>query len=507
MFDNLVLMNALFSKYRLVLIPLLLVMLFDVSLLAMNYHIAAQLQVSSVNINIAGRQRMLSQKITKAIALIHYQSHNNTEINTTELRKATELFEQTLTAFTYGGNATSASGIKIYVDKITQSSASIILLDAKRIWQPLHKDIKSFLTSSLSEQETNQLVDALEKDNNTLLALMNDLTNNLENDAKKKTYFLRGLQTLVVLMILISFFVATIRLYRRENYYNSLMEKTTDIIISVDTRTALTTFVSGSAYELLGYDEQHYLAKPVSLFFVKESKPAVTEILEAAYKTKELITDRLEVKLLRSNGSIIVADMIMQLSLSEDGKGMEITADIRDISDRKAAEVALTELAHKDTLTGLPNRTLFYELAEHSINVAKRHETGVAVLFIDLDGFKAVNDSFGHNVGDGVLVEATNRISDCLRQSDSVSRIGGDEFIVLLEDVSAKDDIARIAKHIVDSISKTIEVSGCDCDISTSIGISRYPSNGTNIEALMKKSDAAMYKVKNSGKNNFLFSE
>jgi diguanylate cyclase (GGDEF)-like protein/PAS domain S-box-containing protein len=500
-------MNAIFSKYKLVLLPLLLVMLFDVSLLAMNYYIASQLDATSTNINIAGRQRMLSQKITKAIVVIHYQIHNNNEIDMAELRTATELFEQTLTAFSEGGEATSAAGIKIQIDKLSESNVSAMLLNAKHIWQPLYKQIGLFFTSPLSEQGTDQLVEALMKDNNKLLALMNDLTNSLENEAKKNTYFLRGLQTLVVFMILISFFVATIRLYRRENYYDNLMEKSTDIIVSVDVRTALTTFVSSSVFGLLGYSEKHYLTKPVSLFFVKESKAVFSEILETAYKTGALVTDRCKVKLLRNDGSIVIADIVMQLVLSENGKAMEVTADIRDISDRKAAEIALVELAHKDTLTGLPNRTLFYDLAEHSINIAKRRKTGIAVMFIDLDGFKAVNDKFGHDIGDGVLVETASRITSCLRESDSVSRIGGDEFIVLLEDVITEASIADVAKQIVNAVSKVIVINECHCEIGASIGISRYPNNGTGIEILMKKADSAMYKVKSTGKNNISFSE
>jgi len=488
----------------------MLVIIFDVLLLAVNYRTAIELKATSININLAGRQRMLSQKITKSALLIAYYATNENvaDSNKDELRKATTLFERTLIAFREGGYTTDASGKAIYIDKLTSTTTSTILTRVNAVWYPVYNQIEDLLTSNtISEYKLRALIDALATQDSTLLDLMNALTVNLENDAKNKTVFLRSLQALVVLLIILSFGIATFRLYRKEHYYNDLMDKTSDIVISVDLKTALTTFVSNSVSEMLGHDEQYYLAKPVSLFFSARSKSIFTDTIKNASKMQRFELERCDVELLKSNGDIIIAELVKQITLCENGKDRELTATMRDITERKAAESALSELAHKDTLTGLPNRALFFKLAEHSLSLAKRHQTGFAIMFIDLDEFKAVNDNFGHDIGDAVLIEVANRIAHCLRASDSVSRIGGDEFIVLLDGEISKDDIANIAKKIITTISETIVINDCICDLGVSIGISRYPHDGVEVEQLMKKADAIMYAVKGSGKNHFLFCE
>ena len=285
------------------------------------------------------------------------------------------------------------------------------------------------------------------------------------------------------------------------------MEKTTDIVIGVDVKTALTTFVSGSVAELLGFKQQHYLSKPASLFFVKESKAVFSEILEAVDKTGSLPTSRCEVRLLKSDGSILVADIVMQTALSENGKNVEVTAAIRDISERKAAEAILIEQAHKDELTGLPNRIVFYELAEHALSIAQRNKTRLAILYIDLDEFKPINDTYGHGVGDTVLKTTANRIAACIRKSDSVFRIGGDEFIVLLEGQVDDEGVSSLAENIIQSVSNSMMINGDSCQIGASIGVAFYPDDGVDIDVLTKKADKAMYTVKHSGRNNVAFAE
>jgi diguanylate cyclase (GGDEF)-like protein/PAS domain S-box-containing protein len=503
-------MNQALLKYKLVLIPLALVMLLDLSLLAINYYITAQIQVSANNINIAGRQRMLSQKITKQAALIHNSSHHQVRSSAEmdELAKAVALFDETLRAFSEGGMATTASGEVIFIDKLTGENIKESLVDAQFIWRPLHKKLEYFLSSkTVTESSSNQIMASLAKSDEELLRLMNALTLSLEEGAKGETDFLRSIQTAIVFIILLCFSLAVIRLIRRENYYNNLMVKTTDIVIGVDVKTALTTFVSGSVVELLGFDQQHYLSKPASLFFLKGSKSTFSEILEAVDNTGELPTNRCEVRLLKRDGSTLVADIVMQVALSENGKNLEVTAAIRDISERKAAEVILTELAHKDELTGLPNRIVFYELAEHALNVAKRNKTRVAILYVDLDKFKPINDTYGHDVGDEVLRTAASRITACLRESDSVFRIGGDEFIVLLEGRVDEEGVTRLAENIIKSVSSTITINDYSCQVGASIGVAIYPDNGVNIDVLTQRADKAMYQVKKSGRNNLSFAE
>ncbi|MAV31326.1 MAG: diguanylate cyclase [Cycloclasticus sp.] len=451
---------------------------------------------------------MLSQKIAKSTFILRFYRHRDANIGDgiDELRHAVGLFDETLSAFSYGGIVTSASGKKLHIRKLSDEGAADILFKAKLIWQPLHDQLNDFIENR-SEQETSLLLEALVKENVKLLGLMNELTNHLENKAKSRTHILQGLQTFVVVMIFFSFIFATLRLYRRENYYNRLMEKTADLIIGVDVETALTTFVSASVFEMLGYGEQHYIKKPVSLLFANESKAVFSEILETVDKTGRLSAERCEVQLRKSDGSILTADIIMQVATSEDGKSREISADIRDISERKATENALMELAHKDSLTQLPNRVLFYEMAEHALQKAKRYKQSLAILFIDLDGFKSVNDNFGHDIGDEVLITTATKLKACLRESDNVSRVGGDEFLVLLEDVKKSDDVIHVAKEIIRSVSEIIEINNYSCQVGVSIGVALYPTHALNVEGLVKKADEAMYKVKGKGKNSVRFAQ
>lgn len=162
-------------------------------------------------------------------------------------------------------------------------------------------------------------------------------------------------------------------------------------------------------------------------------------------------------------------------------------------------------LAHHDTLTTLPNRILFYDRLNQAMTRARRDKESVAVLFLDLDGFKLINDTLGHSAGDALLHEAAKRIMACVRDSDTVARMGGDEFTVILCNVRTPSSIDRVAKMIVEAIARPFMLNGKDCSVSVSIGIALYPDNGETAEQLVKISDAAMYLAKHSGKNCYRF--
>lgn len=162
-------------------------------------------------------------------------------------------------------------------------------------------------------------------------------------------------------------------------------------------------------------------------------------------------------------------------------------------------------LAHHDSLTGLPNRTLFYDRLSQAMARARRDRGSFAVLFLDLDGFKLVNDTFGHDTGDALLRETANRITACIRESDTVARMGGDEFTVILNNVKSPAGTESVAKKIVESLARPFELDGKVCSVSVSIGISIYTDNGEAAEQLVKIADDAMYAAKYSGKNCYRF--
>lgn len=161
--------------------------------------------------------------------------------------------------------------------------------------------------------------------------------------------------------------------------------------------------------------------------------------------------------------------------------------------------------AHHDALTGLGNRVLFYDRLQHAITLAKRNNTKVALLFVDLDHFKEINDSFGHDAGDEVLNIATLRFKQTMRREDNISRLGGDEFVIIAENLTQTHDASRVAKSILDSLNEKISIHNHELFLSCSIGISIYPDNGENLQNLLKYADSAMYKAKNQGRSNFQY--
>jgi diguanylate cyclase (GGDEF)-like protein/PAS domain S-box-containing protein len=177
----------------------------------------------------------------------------------------------------------------------------------------------------------------------------------------------------------------------------------------------------------------------------------------------------------------------------------------RDVTDRKSSEERIRYLATHDGLTGLPNRVMFGEILNLAIHTARRYQRGFAVFFIDLDRFKVINDSLGHEAGDILLREIAARLNHCLRASDVVARLGGDEFVVLLQEVTDKEQAAIVARKILTAAAKPITIFEQECRVSASIGISVYPGNGEDEQSLMKNADIAMYLAKEEGKNNFQF--
>jgi diguanylate cyclase (GGDEF)-like protein len=174
--------------------------------------------------------------------------------------------------------------------------------------------------------------------------------------------------------------------------------------------------------------------------------------------------------------------------------------------EKHRADERIEYLASHDSLTGLPNREMFNGLLRHSIDSARRHDRQFALLFIDLDRFKIINDSLGHDAGDMLLVEVANRLRGALRSGDVVARLGGDEFVVILSEASDRSDVERIAGVLLALLSEPTQIGGHECHTSASIGIAMFPDNGRDAPTLIKSADMAMYLAKDDGKNSFRFS-
>lgn len=207
----------------------------------------------------------------------------------------------------------------------------------------------------------------------------------------------------------------------------------------------------------------------------------------------------------RKSGEVFPVWLTVSAVKNNHGEILQYVAMFSDISDRKAAEAQIEYLAHYDQLTGLANRALLQERFALLISQAQRHRRRVGVLFLDLDRFKNVNDTLGHSAGDAVLQETARRLRACLRQADFVARQGGDEFIVLINDVDVIHDAAHVAQKIIVAMEERFEIHGHEIHISPSIGIGIYPDDGQDIETLLKNADVAMYQAKSAGRNNYQF--
>ncbi|MFT5721886.1 MAG: diguanylate cyclase (GGDEF)-like protein/PAS domain S-box-containing protein [Motiliproteus sp.] len=210
-----------------------------------------------------------------------------------------------------------------------------------------------------------------------------------------------------------------------------------------------------------------------------------------------------EVRMRHKNGEWVwVFNRAKLASRTAEGKPLLMFGAHQEISNQKQAEIKLLHKSQHDALTGLPNRMLLSDRLQQALMMALRDKNNLAVLFIDLDEFKPINDTLGHDVGDLVIIEVAQRINNCLRESDTVARVGGDEFVVVLPVVGVEKDAFAVAEKIRKVLNRSFELSGHCLHISSSIGVALYPEHGDKRDLLIKNSDAAMYAAKNSGGNN-----
>jgi diguanylate cyclase (GGDEF)-like protein/PAS domain S-box-containing protein len=263
-------------------------------------------------------------------------------------------------------------------------------------------------------------------------------------------------------------------------------------------------YVNPQLCRMLGYAEKELTAMSVGDVSHCEDVHMTDDVRERL-RGGELDSFAMEKRYLRKDGSTLWVNLTVAVKRDRHGNRMHDVSIVEDISARRTAEERVHYLATHDGLTGLPNRTMFAELLSLSVATAKRHGNLCAVLFIDLDRFKIINDSLGHEAGDILLREIASRLRACVRGSDVVARLGGDEFVVLLQDVNDQAQVSTIARGMLSAAMRPVVILGQECRVTASIGICVHPAEGQNDDALMKNADMAMYLAKEEGKNNFQF--
>lgn len=207
----------------------------------------------------------------------------------------------------------------------------------------------------------------------------------------------------------------------------------------------------------------------------------------------------------RKNGEVFVAFETISSVRDSSNNTVHYVGTFRDVTERFHTEERMRHLAHYDPLTQLPNRTLFIERLEHAMRRAQREQSSIALLFIDIDYFKAVNDSLGHAAGDDLLCILAGRMRGALRESDTVARLAGDEFAAFMEGISAQADIDRVAQKMIESMLTPAEVSGHAVTVGASIGVAIFPRDGSTAEDLLRSADTAMYRAKEKGRGGFAY--
>jgi len=213
----------------------------------------------------------------------------------------------------------------------------------------------------------------------------------------------------------------------------------------------------------------------------------------------------IEYRIVRPDGTICwVRDRAFPVR-DREGRLYRVAGIAQDITARREAEERLLHLAHYDGLTGLPNRVLFYDRLKQALAHARRTHSTLAVLFLDLDRFKKVNDTLGHGAGDNLLQQVSGRLTGCMRAGDTVSRLGGDEFAIALSDLADPEDARLVTQKILTALAATFQLEGAEVYVTTSIGITLYPNDSEDQDALLKNADTAMYRAKDSGRNGYQF--
>lgn len=281
-----------------------------------------------------------------------------------------------------------------------------------------------------------------------------------------------------------------------------------DAVLTIDNAGSV-TYLNAVAESMTGWSREEARGRPVGevLRVVDGAtrEPPARNPMKLAIEQNRPVGLAANSVLIRRDGLECAIEDSAAPIHGRDGSVIGAVMVFHDVSESRAVVARMSHLAQHDFLTDLPNPVLFNDRVTQAIALARRHDKQLALAFMDLDHFKRINDSLGHAAGDELLLSVARRLRACVRSSDAVSRRGGDEFVVLLSEIKNAEDAARIAEKIIAAVAATHHVAGQELRVTTSIGISVYPLDGTDAETLLKSADAAMYQAKKNGRNRCVF--
>jgi diguanylate cyclase (GGDEF)-like protein/PAS domain S-box-containing protein len=294
-------------------------------------------------------------------------------------------------------------------------------------------------------------------------------------------------------------------LEQSQGQLNAIIHHAMDGIITVNESGEIQAF-NPAAETIFGYSQTEMIGQHVKALLPPATRDEyeihINQYLKSGERRTAGVRGR-EVVALRKHGE----HFPMEVSASEMliNEHRFFVGIVRDITERKLVEEKIKHMAHHDYLTGLPNRAMFMEHLEYAIRMAKRAKYKLGVLFLDLDGFKHVNDSLGHEAGDLLLQQVAARLKTIVRDSDTAARLGGDEFTFILNDIGSDDNACAVAQKIIDILSDPFDLNGAEAHLGGSVGVSMYSDDADDSDILLRQADEAMYVAKQQGKNTYRF--
>jgi diguanylate cyclase (GGDEF)-like protein/PAS domain S-box-containing protein len=294
-----------------------------------------------------------------------------------------------------------------------------------------------------------------------------------------------------------------VTLDEREHTMRALLESTTQAVLGIGTDGRI-SIANKAVFNVFGYRPEELIGQSSAILIPAGAEipvdvrgdPFTQHCILASMKGSELVG-------MRRNGEPF--PMEASFSMAETRAGAMMVSYVADITERKQAAEKLRQAAQHDPLTGLPNRALVYEMGDQLLATAARSRNLAAVMFFDLDRFKPINDTYGHEAGDKMLKEVARRLQTTVRGSDLVGRIGGDEFVAILPNIPGQNEVLHAATNLLKRLGEPYKIDNLELRTSPSIGISLYPTDGTKLDTLIRNADAAMYHAKHRGRNTFQF--
>lgn len=474
------------GKSKALAIAFSVLLLLSVSAISLSFLSSSESAHDAIAINMAGKQRMFTQRIEKDLLKLNYtdKTHADTASTLQDLSYSTLMFDRTL-ATLGSGKFIDQKGNTFFVAS-TQSKTSIeLILQANSIWLAMRKALAPIIenSSKLSDASMRNALSIVMQDNQRLMQLMDNLTSEIEDSAHNKSDELKTSEALAIGLIIINF--GFVLFYFRRQLTLLAERRLLATRIMENASTAIIVINQKGVIEQCNHATEHMFGYAPKKLVGENFKILLEEPYVMQYG-KRVNGERFELEI-NLNEIPVPGHKIFVVSLY-------------DLTEQKLKEEKLNDLAYHDPLTGLPNRLLFMDRLAQALARAHRNKEWVAILFIDLDRFKQVNDTLGHATGDLLLESVATRLVKCLREGDTLARLGGDEFTMII-DANDINSCSTISQKILSSLNKEFYLNGQCIQISGSIGFSIYPNDSDDIHELLHFADTAMYRSKSKGGN------